>query len=595
MIHSRIHSEAVMPRVADIQRVSPGGGRHARSAIRSRMRSSLLYSSMCLALAGVLLVLAQSAASAFVIEPLKGGIVAVTLTVTADTVEAAQQEAILEAVRANIGRTFWGSDLIVARDLLTSYIEKSGGKFITAIDTLKTDFVEGKPKLELRVFVDYNALEKDLKEKRFVYTPRVRPYFAVFLAEKLGEEYAKYTTGRSAVTAAFQDRNLRPYEGILDTPPSNNDVASDPILLEDALIACEKRGIELLISGSTSTKRDVVKDIYYDTFFFYTTDIQAVMVRVDTREELARVKARGSAADRDEQQAIDLSIRRAATLAVNQMADKFEDVWGYMVLDKADYRILLTGITPKTLTLVKNSIAGISRDTKVFLRQQYDRSAVLAVVYPGSREDLVKAISTTKYPTLGIIPAPILQGRLEGSARTTLAGKYDVVKSAGLPADSGRKDIYSYRYETTMKLRMVNLKSGLPVAEITGRGEASDLNESNALIASWRQALIQAMADLTKAFPKDYVGLNLEEAVYTTKMAKAQRPQAAQFVRDLELESPLSSVSQESAEGGVQVIQKFQVRGGDASSNLLGKDPLLPDTGFVTSPQRRWLEIQVGE
>lgn len=533
-------------------------------------------------------------AAAFLMEPLDQGLVAVTLEASGESVEKVKSAASLEAVRSCVGRVFWGRDLLIATDLLSSYLEKSHSEFVRGIETLETDFTAGRPVLTLRVYVDNAALEQDLRTKRFLFTPRPRPYFKVFLAEKLGEEFATYTTGHDALTAALKDRNLHPYTDLVERPPSSVDVAADSVLLEDGLVACERHGIELLVSGTAATRRDEQKELYYDTYYFYTTTLKVVMIRVDTGDILATAESRGTASHTDEQRAIDLSITRAADQATDNLIVEYEKVWGPMVLDHADFHLLLTGVTPQTLSLVKDSLAGFSRDSKVFMRQSYDRTAVMNVVYPGKRDDLIKAISTMSYPTMSIIPALAIDAKLVGDSSITMVERKEIGASVGQKPAEGQAGIYSYVIQTDLTLRMMDRGNGREVTRVITSAKASGLDPAAVAQESWGNAVSQAMTDLNREFPSAIQIVNLREAAYTIELDKKLTDVAPAYVQRLARETTIGTTEQGIHKGKTTVTLRFAPPAAEEDT-LLGKDPFLPDASLVASARHNYLEIQVGE
>lgn len=573
-----------------LQRIHPGKGPGHNPgtgprAIPGGMPVVVLLLALCIVHLG-------RPAQALVVAPLGDGLIAVTLTIDGDTVEAAKQAASLQAVRASVGRLAWGQELIVAEELLGRYLENTHERFVRSIEPIRTDFVAGRPRMNLRVFVDSADLALDLREKRFLYRPLPRPFFKVFLAEQLDNEYATYATGRDSLTAAFQDRNLRPYDGLIDTPPNNADVAEDSILFEDALVACERRGVEVLVSGRSITMRDNEKELYYDTYYFYSTEMKAKLVRVDTAEILATVTARGTASHTEQQQAIDISIRRAASEAVRVLADKFDLVWGPMVLDKADYRILLTGVTPQTLDLVRQRLAGFSRDAQVYLRQSFDRSAVLTVVYPGNREDVIKELATMSYPPVQIVSEHEVIGKLTGKAQIAREQKLNVGRASGLSAVGEQTgELFTYRYKTDVTLNMSDRKTGVVLAAAQGDHSATSLEAAEAAIESWRTALGSALAGMRKSMPVDIQSFYLDEAVFTLVFPRELKTTAADFARRIRAESPLATVTERDTRTETIITMTYLHPGG----NLLGRDPFLPDASLIPTDQRNWLEVQVGE
>lgn len=565
-----------------LQWIAPGKGKRG---VSGSIPAAMVLLALCLAGPG-------RPAAGLMVSPLGDGLIAVTLTVDGETVDSAKQAASLQAVRAIVGRLAWGQELLLAEQLLGRYLENTHQNFVRSIEPIQTDFVAGRPRMNLRVFVDSADLARDLREKRFLYRPLPRPFFKVFLAEQLENEYATYTTGRDSLTAAFQDRNLRPFDGVIDTPPNNADVADDAILFEDALVACERRGVEVLVSGKSVTRRDSVKELYYDTYYFYSTEMKATLVRVDTAEVLARVTSRGSASHTDQQQAIDISIRRAASEAVRELADQFDLVWGSMVLDKADYRILLTGVTPQTLELVRQRLAGFSQQSKVYLRQSYDRSAVLTMVYPGNREDVIKELETMSYPPLQIVSEREVSGSLSGQIQIVQEQKLNVGRETGMSAvGEPTGSLFTYRYKAIATLTLSNTKTGLKLASVDSEQSATSLDAAEAAVDSWRMALGSALAEMHKKMPVNIQSFILADANYTFVFPRDLKATASNFAKRMQTESPLAKVAQRETRTQTLITMTYLLGG----ENLLGRDSFLPDASLIPSLQRNWLEVQVGE
>lgn len=550
-----------------------------------------------LALAGLAAMLAgllPHAAHAYLMEPLDRGLVGVTMQLSGKSVDKVKNEASLKAVQSCVGRVFWGKDLLIAQDLLTKYLEKNHAKYVRGIETLATDFTAGRPVLTLRIYVDYASLLRDLRQKRFILVPKPRPYFKVFLAEKLGDEFAKYTTGREALTAALKDRNLHPYTEPLERPPSNVDVVADPILFEDARVSCERHDIEVLVSGSSQTTRIKQQELYYDTYYFYKTVMNVALVRVDTGETLATAEATGTASHTDEQRAIDLSITRAADQAVAKLMDTYSKVWGPMVLDQANYHLLLTGVTPQTLSLVKDSLSGFSRDSKVYERQKYDRTAVLNIVYPGKREDLMKAISTMSYPTMSVIPPVTVDGRLVGDGTVKVVEKTEIGKAVGEVPAPGQKVTYNYVFQTDLNLKLVDRGNGRTVVKVSASAKASGFDAPAVANQSWKNAASQALSALSTHFPPSIEVVDLREGSYALHMSKDLSDVGTALAQDIANESTIGQVDHSLADGRFTITLKYPEPEAK-DDNLLGKDPFLPDQSIVSSTRRNYLEIQVGE
>lgn len=357
---------------------------------------------MCLWMLGLLMAAATSAA-AFVVTPLSEGQLAVDLTVEADSRAEAIELGKVDAVRGSVGRVFLMDRLILADALLAKYLANYGGNFVSAVEVLEERFQAGRSRLRLRVFVNFAALEKDLDEKRFLYKPAFKPRFATFMTERLEGRITTQGKAREALATALNNLGMRPFPGELTTPPSTTDVAADSFLLDAAIVSSQRAGVEVIVSGESRTRLAEKRKLYFDEYWFYDSEITAALVRVDTGEVLFRAKGSGSASSKVQDEAIELSIVRAAEKAAEQLVPAFDRFWPVVVQRRADYEILFLGVDDELLRIVTQNIERLGRETKVHVRKKFDRSAVLSVEYRGTKQDLLENLTSCPYPTLYIL------------------------------------------------------------------------------------------------------------------------------------------------------------------------------------------------
>jgi hypothetical protein len=362
------------------------------------MKSSALAA---LVLAAGLLI-APATSGAYTVTPLEEGRIAVELQAAGTDRAAAITAARQEAVRGAAGRVLLGENLVLAEELLTKYLANYGDRFVTAVEVLDQRFEAGELRLNARVFIDYDALARDLDEKMFLYKPAYRPQFAAFMNERLDGESAGQGTAREALTQALRALGMRPYANELPSPPSSTDVTADDLLFEAAMVSAQRAGVEVVVSGEVSTTLRERRELYYDEFWFYDTEMTARMVRVDTGEVLFEAKAFGSASDKNPSNAIRLAIERAAEQVSAELVGEFEQFWPRVVQARSDYQVLFTGVDDEKVRIIMQNIERLGQGVKVSVRKGYDRTAVLAIDFPGSREQLIENLLSCPYPTLSV-------------------------------------------------------------------------------------------------------------------------------------------------------------------------------------------------
>jgi hypothetical protein len=338
-------------------------------------------------------------------KPMKGeDLIIVEREIEGASEKEAMEEAVRDAVQSCVGRVYFSDNLVMARPLLTKYIDHYYEKFIYSKVVESKTQVGDKIRLKLKIFVDYSKLLKDLDEKGFLFTPRVRPYFLVFVSEVLDEAPAAYNHGREAVRSAWKDiTGQREPETEVTIPPPNMDVSQSEHFLSEAVRVAQKNGVELIITGTSSSERDERKEFYYETYTFYRTTIHLKLIRVDTGKIMGEITVSSLAASERENQAIQLSITRAARKAVSQLSDTYNADWENSVLNKGDYIFLFSGVTDEKLELLKQHLSSLDSSAKVFIRSRYADVAVVNFLYKGNREHLIFTLERLSYPRMHIL------------------------------------------------------------------------------------------------------------------------------------------------------------------------------------------------
>jgi len=219
-------------------------------------------------------------------EQLDKGLVRISKFVRGQDEESLIRSASIEAVQKCLGRFYAGKYLIMARPLLEKYIARYYKKFIYSVETVNKRYIGDDVELNLNIYVLFDVLAKDLKEKRFLYKPRYKPYFAVFIEETLNGQPSSELIAREQVKNVLKDRAVRLLETAIMYPPSNVDITKQPELLSAAMKEAQKNGIELLISGESHTRLVKKQQLYYDVFYFYESSLRLKLIRADTGEVL---------------------------------------------------------------------------------------------------------------------------------------------------------------------------------------------------------------------------------------------------------------------------------------------------------------------
>ena len=313
------------------------------------------------------------------------------------------QSASIDAVQQCVGRIYLSKNLIMARSLLEKYIERHYKTFVYSVETISTNYIGDEIKLEMYMYINYQELIRDLQEKRFLYTPRYKPYFSVFIDETLNGQSASTLIAQEEVLSVFRDRAVRTPETGLMYPPSNVDLTAEPELLAAAMREAHKAAVELLISGFSKTEKIKEEQLYYDYFFFYQSLIHLSLIRADTGEILYEVEYKSMAYDTDEQTAIKNSVIRAARDAANDIIDYYYETWDKIFLNAADYQLMISGIQQEGLDIIKHKLQLLNPETEIYVRSYYNNTAVLNIITPVSSKEIHELIRTSPYPNFRIL------------------------------------------------------------------------------------------------------------------------------------------------------------------------------------------------
>ncbi len=342
-------------------------------------------------------------AGALTVTPLDDNIVSVESVVSAESRDAAMTKARQEAVLACAGRILLEDVLIRADDLLTKYLQNYAGEFVIGVEVLKDEFSGGKTQLATRVFINYKKLKDDMKEKKFIYDPSFRPMVVTFIEETLNGDAIEQAPARQIFSSTLESKGFKIYDGQIETPPIETNLMDDDFLIQSAIVAAERRNIEIIFTGLAETQLREEKKVYYENYYFYDCSMRMQMIRVDTGEVIKEVESEGSASAMDQGEAISVAIERASLKIAEGFHSAYREFWPSVVQGNSDYKILLTGTDDELINIVSQHLSGVGRNTSISVRKKFDRSAMMTISTELSRDELIEILESCPYPVLSIV------------------------------------------------------------------------------------------------------------------------------------------------------------------------------------------------
>ncbi len=364
----------------------------------------------------VLLMLSLSLSSLQALEPLvpTQRLVTSQYKIAGDSQQDIINEAASRAVKSAVGRVYFSDYMLRAVDLLDLYLDKNASSFITRNFVSVNEIRGGRRYMELEVVVDTKKLYDDIMEKRFIYRPEVRPVFTLFLSETFNGATPPERVGRKLLLETIQSRQYRYLwqEGTEDSPQPvelpfitlqpHQDVGLSPESLANACREAQRHEVEVFVTGSVETTTVKKDKVYFDTYEFVETRCTLKLVRSDTGEVLKSVETVTSSGNVDTA----MAIKESTTSAIEKLApvlfDAFDNQWAKTIHRKATMRVLTVGIADDSLGGLKEILAGVSPDSKIFTRGRFADTAVFAIDWPGEPDELIKMLRRSPHPTFSM-------------------------------------------------------------------------------------------------------------------------------------------------------------------------------------------------
>ena len=319
-----------------------------------------------------------------------------------DTVPAAEENAAQLGAKQAVAWLYFGGEALMARDLLNRYLDQYYKKFVATQRLDQRAITGGRYEVTTRITVDLKAMRSDLLEKHFLYEPKLRPFFAIYLAENVDGSSATGAVGYRAILDTLRDRTVRSKPEVLVDPSPSVDVSSSVDLLGQARMVADRNEIELILTGTVDSKETDQRELYYDKFYFIESQVTLKLIRVDTGQVLKEATERRVASHTDRNTAIALASGRACQAATNQLVDYYVKAWPNLMLKAANYVVLMMGLSREELDTVENLLSKDLQDVEIYERSYQSEVAVLAVVYSGSQESLAGALREITFPSLSV-------------------------------------------------------------------------------------------------------------------------------------------------------------------------------------------------
>lgn len=320
------------------------------------------------------------------------------LTFEYQQVGANEEEAVrlasIRAVNATVGRLLFSDYALQARDLIDPYIQKNYQQFVASYYILERRAGRDGFGVRIRVQTFPEKLNRDLREKRFLYRPKSAPYHYVFLEEKTDGEPAPAAPAREAVIQTIRNQDGKIYASGIKFPPNDMDVMTSPAAFETARQAALRIGAGIIVTGSANTRKAREQDVLYSKMTTYETTLKLAFIRADDGTLLTSADTRIEASDPDPNKARTQSIQSAADTICQKLLAVSRDMWKRTTPGHADFEIMLTNVQPAQAEAISRYIESqLAEGTRSRLRSYYGDVAVLNVVTPRAYAALERAVS----------------------------------------------------------------------------------------------------------------------------------------------------------------------------------------------------------
>lgn len=296
------------------------------------------------------------------------------------------REATVRGLKSTASRLYFGNYILIGRDVLEPYLTLHGDKFVLGREVLEREVLaDGSLRMRVKVGVDVDALYDDLQEKKFIAKPKVRPIVAVSIAETKNGEPQTDGRARLLLERALAKSELRVESSRLEPFGLEQNVAASPEVLRNAREEAQRGDVDVIITGAFSVEAKREEVILFDQVFYTAGKLDLKLVRVDTGEVVRSYSDSYSTAGPTAEASVTNLLNAMVGRAAEGISKDFQAQWTNTMLDKGDYRLIISGVTPEILATVSDQIKALSPGVQLFVKANYGDVVVMNLLYPGSK------------------------------------------------------------------------------------------------------------------------------------------------------------------------------------------------------------------
>ncbi len=325
------------------------------------------------------------------------------------TAEGANEDEVLrkinlKSLKSAAARLYFGNYFLLGLDVLEPYLARNGMPAITRSTILgKKILPDDRVWMEVRVSVNLDVLYPDLREKRFVAKPNLRPVVAVHLEELDDGVSDSAMGGRSRVESIMKAHAFRVLSSKMRQPGLDLNLVQDPDMFRLARMEAQRHNIDILITGTLSITPIGKKKILFDDYDFREAFLNLKMYRVDNGLLIKEVYDRYSATGTTMKEAANDVMDSMVGRATEKLAVELTDSWPNTMLDQGDYRLMLSGMNRDEVMKIYSMLKTLSPGIMIYEKAFYSDVTVLNLMVPGDgRIDVETLLRGTREPPLNV-------------------------------------------------------------------------------------------------------------------------------------------------------------------------------------------------
>ncbi len=309
-----------------------------------------------------------------------------------ETEDQIYREAMVRSLKSSAARLYFGNFILLGRDVLEPYLYHNGAPFIVSNDVLeRRDLSRELIQMRLRVGVNLDTFYRDLWEKRFIAAPNLRPIASVHLREVIEGRPDTSADARSRIDLVMEQNLYRVFSDKMRKPGLDVDLSGSPGLLREARGEAQRHDVDVLVTGTVAVRPIREETIYYDDHFFQEAAAELKLYRVDTGEMLIEVDDRYSANGASVGEATDKALNELLIRMSQKIADHLRGMWGKTMLEKGNYRVLVSGVRSDQKSKIYAFLRTLSDETEIYEKTYYGDVLVVNLVAPALGPDQLES------------------------------------------------------------------------------------------------------------------------------------------------------------------------------------------------------------